>query len=198
MWSLVNHLHSHFCAFAVNGELSVTLSSHSASMPIKKPPARLGAEWRGRGATQAKLGAAAVAMPRSWCGVNEPWSPTASDLQEFLQRNKTEADAFIAPPAARSSCADPSSGEAEQVDEGELIALLHAVSPTFACARASNSLDLECTTAPSFSTPYEQTMSSAAASPSPTMELPTRPRCANVRKQTSRQRHQIKTMRKTN
>ena len=153
-------------------------------MPIKKPPARLGAEWRGRGATQAKLGAAAVAMPRSWCGVNEPWSPTASDLQEFLQRNKTEADAFIAPPAARSSCADPSSGEAEQVDEGELIALLHAVSPTFACARASNSLDLECTTAPSSSTPYEQTMSSAAASPSPTMELPTRamPRCANVPK----------------
>ena len=61
-----------------------------------------------------------MAMPRSWCGVY-PWSPTASDLQEFLQRNKTEADAHCSTSCSLSHVLIRRQAR-QQADEGELIA----------------------------------------------------------------------------
>lgn len=141
-----------------------------------RPPPRLGVEWRGRGAAAAK--GTAVPMPKSWCGNDEAWSPTASDLQDFLARNKSDAEAFIAPPAARCSIQNkaPSDADSTAKDEAEIIALLHAVSPTFACARASKSLDLDCMTATSSLTPLEQVTLSASRE---SQSLPPS-RCANT------------------
>ena len=100
-------------------------------------------------------GVSVSAAPRSWCGPDEPWSPEAAELQEFLARSRADSKAFFA----------PASAPAHENDEGELIALLHAVSPTFACTRATKSFDLDVTTTPA--APFEQGTSSPTLGSSP-------------------------------